>query len=59
MLHADRLVGKLDATAHRRSGRLVVHALHEDVRFTRAMREDVDAEIAELARWLDLTVVRD
>jgi uncharacterized protein len=59
VLHHDRLVGKLDATADRKTGRFVVHALHEDVRFTRAMRDDVDAEIAELARWLRLTVVHD
>jgi uncharacterized protein YcaQ len=59
VLHGDRLVGKLDAAADRKTGRLVVHALHEDVRFTRAMRDDVDAEIAELARWLGLTVVHD
>jgi uncharacterized protein YcaQ len=59
VLHQDRLVGKLDATADRKSGRFVVHALHEDVRFTRAMRNDVDDEIAELARWLGLTIVRD
>ena len=34
VLHDDRLVGKLDATADRKAGALVVHALHEDVPFT-------------------------
>jgi uncharacterized protein YcaQ len=59
VLHGDRLVGKLDATADRKTGRFVVHALHEDVRFTRAMRDDVDGEIAELAGWLGLPVVHE
>ena len=56
ILHHDRLVGKLDATADRKAGRLVVHAIHEDVRFTRAIARDVRAEIADLAAWLGLTV---
>ena len=37
VLHHDRLVGKVDATADRKGSRLVVHAIHEDVRFTRAI----------------------
>jgi hypothetical protein len=36
--------------ADRRAGVLVVHALHEDVRFTPAMRADVEAEIESWAR---------
>ena len=56
ILHHDRLVGKLDATADRKAGRLVVHAIHEDVRFTRPIAKDVRAEIADLAAWLELTV---
>jgi len=56
ILHHDRLVGKLDATADRKAGKLVVHAIHEDVRFTRAIARDVRAEIADLAAWLELTV---
>ena len=59
VLHRDRLVGKLDAAADRRGGRLVVHALHEDVPFTRAMRSDVEEDIAALAAWLGLAVVRE
>jgi uncharacterized protein len=59
VLHGDRLVGKLDAKADRKAGFLTVHALHEDVRFTPAMRADVAAEIESLAGWLDLTVRRD
>ena len=37
VLHHDRLVGKVDATADRKAAVLRVHAIHEDVRFTRAM----------------------
>jgi uncharacterized protein YcaQ len=54
ILHHDRLVGKLDATADRKAAVLRVHAVHEDVAFTRAMRDDVDAEIDALAAWLGL-----
>ena len=56
ILHDDRLVGKLDAKADRKSGVLTVNALHEDVSFTSEMRTDVDAEIEALAGWLGLTV---
>jgi hypothetical protein len=58
VLHHDRLVGKLDARADRKAGRFTVHALHEDERFTRAMRADVEAEIEALAAWLGLTITR-
>jgi hypothetical protein len=37
ILHEDRLVGKLDAVADRKASTLRVHAIHEDVPFTRAM----------------------
>ena len=53
ILHEDRLVGKLDATADRKAAVLRVHAIHEDVRFTRD-DEGVGAEIDELATWLGL-----
>ena len=54
ILHGDRLVGKLDATADRKAGRLFVDAVHEDVPFTRTMTRAVDAEISALAEWLGL-----
>lgn len=54
ILYADRLVGKLDASADRLAGVLWIDAVHEDVPFTRAMTRAVDAEIDDLARWLDL-----
>jgi uncharacterized protein len=56
VLHGDRLVGKLDATADRKSGVLRVVAVHEDQPFDDVVRAAVDAEIADLARWLDLEV---
>jgi uncharacterized protein len=58
VLHGDRLVGKVDATADRSAGRLFVDALHQDVPFTRAMTRSVDAEIAALAEWLGLALDR-
>jgi uncharacterized protein len=58
ILHHDRLVGKLDATADRKAGVLRVDAIHEDVPFTPAIRDDVDAEIDALAAWLGLGVER-
>ncbi|HSU73491.1 MAG TPA: crosslink repair DNA glycosylase YcaQ family protein, partial [Terrabacter sp.] len=56
ILHHDRLVGKLDAQADRKTGTLVVNAVHEDVPFTARVRRDVHREIADLAAWLGLTV---
>ena len=58
VLHHDRLVGKLDATADRKAGVLRVNALHRDVPFTKEMTADVDAEIESLAAWLGLSVMR-
>ena len=58
ILYADRLVGKLDATADRRAGRLFVDAVHEDERFTRSMSQAVEAEITALADWLGLALDR-
>jgi uncharacterized protein len=57
VLHGDRLVGKLDATADRKAGTLVVNAIHADVRFTKAMTAAVRAEIDDLAAWLGLEVI--
>ena len=58
VLHHDQLVGKLDATADRKAGRLVVHAVHEDVPFTPAITAAVNTEIDALAEWLGLEVAR-
>jgi uncharacterized protein YcaQ len=55
VLHHDRLVGKVDAIADRKSGHLDVHAIHEDVRFTKPMTKAVQAEIDALAAWLGLS----
>ena len=54
VLHDDRLVGKVDALADRKAGVLRVHAIHEDVKFTRALRDAVQAELDDLAAWLGL-----
>ena len=45
VLHNDQLVGKVDAIAERKTSRLDVHAVHEDVPFTRAMTAAVKAEL--------------
>jgi uncharacterized protein YcaQ len=58
ILHGDRLVGKLDATAERDAGVLRVDAVHEDGDWTKAMRAAVDREVRDLAHWLDLEPVR-
>jgi uncharacterized protein YcaQ len=57
VLHEDRLVGKVDATADRKASVLRVHAIHEDVKFTRAMTKAVRAELDDLALWLGLGAV--
>jgi uncharacterized protein YcaQ len=54
VLHGDRLVGKVDAVADRKASVLRVNAIHEDVKFTRAMTRAVQAELEDLAAWLDL-----
>ena len=54
IIHHDGLVGKVDAAADRKSSRLVVRAVHQDVRFTRAITTAVDAELDALAAWLEL-----
>jgi uncharacterized protein len=54
VLYGDRLVGKVDAKADRKAGAFTVHAVHEDVPFTRTMSAAVTEEIEELARWLGL-----
>ena len=54
ILHGDRLIGKVDATADRKASVLNVHALHEDVTFTGTMTRAVEAELEDLASWLGL-----
>lgn len=58
VLHGDRLVGKLDATADRSAGRLFVDKVHQDTPFTAAVSRAVDAEVASLAAWLGLALDR-
>jgi uncharacterized protein len=57
ILHEDRLVGKLDATADRAKSALRVHAIHEDVRFNREVAKAVHAEIEALASWLGMQAI--
>jgi uncharacterized protein YcaQ len=58
VLHGDRLVGKLDATADRKAGVLRVNAIHQDVPFGKTMTAAVADEIEDLARWLGLETDR-
>jgi len=58
VLDGERLFGKADATAARKAGVLRVDAVHEDVPFARGLRAAVEAEIADLARWLDVEPIR-
>jgi uncharacterized protein len=57
ILHGDRLVGKVDARADRKASVLRVNAIHEDVKFTRAIARAVQAELEDLASWLRLEAV--
>jgi uncharacterized protein YcaQ len=57
ILHHDRLVGKVDATADRKASVLRVNAIHQDATFTRAMTKAVRAELGDLASWLGLESV--
>ena len=54
VLHHDQLVGKVDAIADRKVSRLRMHAIHQDVQFTRAVTKAVQAELEDLASWLGL-----
>jgi uncharacterized protein YcaQ len=54
ILHGDRLVGKADAKADHKASVLRVNAIHEDVKFTRAITRGVQAELEDLATWLGL-----
>jgi uncharacterized protein YcaQ len=57
ILHDDRLVGKVDAKADHEASVLRLNAIHEDVKFTRAMTKAVEVELEDLAAWLGLGVV--
>jgi uncharacterized protein YcaQ len=57
ILHEDRLVGKLDATADRTKSVFRVHAIHEDMRFTVEITKAVHAEIEALASWLGMQAI--
>ena len=56
VLHGDRLVGKLDATADPVAGLLRVDALHEDEPWPASTRSAVEREIRSLAALLELEV---
>jgi uncharacterized protein YcaQ len=58
VLHDDQLVGKVDATTDRKASTLAVHAVHQDLPFTRVMTAAVNAELEALAQWLGLDRVR-
>jgi uncharacterized protein len=57
ILHDDRLVGKVDATADRKAAVLRVNAIHEDIAFTRPMTNAVQAELHDLAAWLGVDAI--
>jgi hypothetical protein len=54
ILHDDQLIGKADVTADRKAGVLRVNAIHQDVKHSKAMTDGIKAEIADLAKWLEL-----
>jgi len=56
ILHDDRLVGKVDATADSMPP-CCAHAIHQDVRFTATMTKALQSELEDLASWLGLGVV--
>ncbi|KQV69931.1 hypothetical protein ASC64_09050 [Nocardioides sp. Root122] len=58
VLDGDELVGKVDATADREGGVLVVDGVHEDGDWSTARRARVEAELQSLAEWLGLELSR-
>lgn len=58
VLHGDRLVGKVDARADRKMSVLRVYAIHQDVKFTRAITRAVQGELDQLADWLGLAAIQ-
>jgi uncharacterized protein YcaQ len=57
ILHHDRLIGKVDATVDRKASVLRVHAIHEDVKFTRIISKAVQSELDDLASWLEMGAI--
>ena len=55
VLHDDRLIGKVDALADRKTSTLRVNDVHQDISFTRSIKAAVDAELDALAQWLGFT----
>ncbi len=58
VLDGDQLVGKVDATADREGGVLIVDAVHEDGDWSARRRSRVAGELDALGEWLGLEVVR-
>lgn len=54
VLHHDRLIGKIDATADRTSSTLCVDRIHRDVQFDAEISAAVDEQLCSLASWLNL-----
>jgi uncharacterized protein len=54
VLYGDRLVGKLDASADHAVGVFRVRALHLDVEPSTTLDREVERELRDLARYLDL-----
>jgi uncharacterized protein YcaQ len=57
VLHRDRLIGKIDATADRKAGVLGVDAIHEDGSFNTSTAAAGRRELKDLARWLKLDLI--
>ena len=54
ILHGERLIGKVDATADRDAGVLRVDAIHQDEPFSTAATAGVRRELRDLGAWLDV-----
>ena len=50
------LTAAVAPSADHRAGLLWIHAVHEDVEFTAAMRAAIAREILGLVRWLELEI---